>query len=122
MVGYHYKGSLLLCFDAVDQWYEWLSINHALHSVVWIKIAKKGALLKTVTYDDARNVAIAFGWIDGLINAYDDECYLLRCTPRKPHSKWSESTRAVAEQLIAKGEMTNAGMLHVEAAKRDGRW
>jgi uncharacterized protein YdeI (YjbR/CyaY-like superfamily) len=117
-----YKGQPVVECQTVEQWRDWLERNH--HSVpsVWLKFAKKGSGAATVTYEEARDTAIAFGWIDGLINKLDDRYYLTRFTPRKTKSVWSKVNCAVAEQLIAEGAMHPAGLAHVDAAKADGRW
>lgn len=103
-------------------WNNWLARNHAKVDAVWVKFAKKASKKKTVSYIEARDTAIAWGWIDGLINAYDDDYSVRRFTPRRKRSKWSQINRDVAEQLIADGLMQAPGLEQVEAAKADGRW
>ena len=89
---------------------------------VWLEIAKKGSEIDSVSYADAIEVALCFGWIDGQKAAADDDHWLQRFTPRKPRSRWSKINRDKATDLIERGEMQPAGLREVEAAKRDGRW
>jgi uncharacterized protein YdeI (YjbR/CyaY-like superfamily) len=89
---------------------------------LWVKLAKKNAGIESISYEEARDHAIAFGWIDGLKNALDDQFYTIRFTPRRKRSKWSKINRQVVEQLIASGHMEAPGLVQVEAARADGRW
>lgn len=117
-----HKGLPVLPFASKAAWGRWLRSNHAKSEGLWIALAKKGAGVATVSYEEARDVALAWGWIDGLVNARDERWYLLRFTPRRARSKWSKINREIAEQLIAAGEMKPPGLAQVEAAKADGRW
>jgi len=117
-----YKDLPVYAFESVATWRAWLLENHTTQPGAWIKLAKKGTGVTTTTYEEARDTAIEFGWIDGLINAYDEIYYLTRFTPRKAKSNWSKVNCAVAERLIASGLMQPAGLAQVEAAKKDGRW
>jgi uncharacterized protein YdeI (YjbR/CyaY-like superfamily) len=87
-----------------------------------MKIAKKDSGIESVTYDEALDVALAYGWIDGQKKAFDESYWLQKFTPRGPKSIWSKINTEKAEALIAKGEMKEAGMRAIEAAKQDGRW
>jgi uncharacterized protein YdeI (YjbR/CyaY-like superfamily) len=89
---------------------------------VWLKLAKKGSSSTSLTYPSALAVALAWGWIDGQKNKFDDAWWLQRFTPRTPKSPWSKINRAKAEALIASGSMEAPGLAEVERAKRDGRW
>ncbi|HET9163800.1 MAG TPA: YdeI/OmpD-associated family protein [Solirubrobacterales bacterium] len=89
---------------------------------VWLKIAKKGSGAKSVTYAEALEVALCFGWIDSQKRGYDEKHFLQRFTPRRPRGRWSRINRERAEGLIASGRMRPAGLAEVEAAKGDGRW
>jgi uncharacterized protein YdeI (YjbR/CyaY-like superfamily) len=109
-------------FPSRAGWAAWLSEHHASTDGVWLKIAKRGSGLDTVSYSEALDVALCHGWIDGQKAALDDRHWLQRFTPRRPRSKWSKSNRARAVELIERGEMTPAGLREVERAKRDGRW
>lgn len=104
------------------EWVVWLKANGQQEDGVWVKLAKKGSGVESVTYEEAREGAIMYGWIDGLINAYDEKVYVTRFTPRRPKGLWSKINRTIAEQLIEEGKMTAAGLAAVEAARADGRW
>ena len=89
---------------------------------VWLKLAKKGAGIESVTHPEALEVALSYGWIDGRRRSLDEHSWLQRFTPRGPRSKWSKMNRAKAIELIERGEMKPAGLREVERAKEDGRW
>ena len=89
---------------------------------VWLKIAKKGAPETSVTYAEALEVALCFGWIDSQKRGLDETHFLQRFTPRRPRGRWSKINREKAEALIDSGRMRPAGIAEVEAAKADGRW
>jgi uncharacterized protein YdeI (YjbR/CyaY-like superfamily) len=113
---------LVKAFRTQRAWETWLARNHERASEVWVKLAKKGSRIPSVTYDDAVESALCYGWIDGLTRGLDDDFYVMRFTPRRPKSNWSRANVAKAEALIAAGRMQPAGLRHVEAAKADGRW
>lgn len=112
----------ILPFDSRRSWEAWLEENHATSNGLWLKIAKKGAGLETVSYAEALDVALCYGWIDGQKGKLDDDYWLQRFTPRRPRSKWSRVNREKATKLIESGEMKPAGLREVERAKADGRW
>jgi uncharacterized protein YdeI (YjbR/CyaY-like superfamily) len=112
---------VLTCRDGAE-WEAWLADHHALRSGVWLKIAKKGAGLPSVTISEALDVALCYGWIDGQRKALDDRWYLQKYTPRRPRSSWSRINVGKAEVLIAAGRMREPGMAAIQAAKADGRW
>lgn len=101
---------------------KWLSANHARETELWLKIHKKDSGLPTVTYKEALDVALCWGWIDGLKKSYDDKSFLQRFTPRRPKSIWSQVNREHVARLVKAGRMTPHGQKHVDAAKSDGRW
>lgn len=103
-------------------WERWLNRHHAQSPGVWLKLAKKGAGVATVTYAEALELAICFGWIDGQKAAHDTWFWLQRFTPRGRRSKWSQINRDKATQLIAAQRMKPAGLTAVRAAIEDGRW
>jgi uncharacterized protein YdeI (YjbR/CyaY-like superfamily) len=109
-------------FASRDAWEQWLDREHATSRGVWLQIAKKGTPVGSVSYDEALEVALCYGWIDGQKAAGDETHWLQRFTPRKPRSKWSKINRDRAEALIAQGRMTPAGLREVERAQADGRW
>jgi uncharacterized protein YdeI (YjbR/CyaY-like superfamily) len=101
---------------------KWLAKNHERETELWLKIHKKGSALPTVTYAEAVDVALCWGWIDGLKKPFDDKSFLQRFTPRKPKSVWSQINREHVARLIAARRMTEHGKRHVDAAMADGRW
>jgi uncharacterized protein YdeI (YjbR/CyaY-like superfamily) len=104
-------------------WSKWLAAHHADRPGVWLKLAKKDSgAPETLTYAEALEEAIRYGWIDGQKAAHDATHWLQRFTPRSASSKWSQVNRQTAERLIEADRMTPAGLAPVEAAKRDGRW
>jgi uncharacterized protein YdeI (YjbR/CyaY-like superfamily) len=105
-----------------EAWGKWLATNHASSPGVLLKIAKKGCPEPSVTYAEAVEAALAWGWIDGQKGAIDDWWWLQRFTPRGPRSPWSKINRDKALALIASGAMESPGLAEVERAKRDGRW
>jgi uncharacterized protein YdeI (YjbR/CyaY-like superfamily) len=116
------KGLPVLAFSSDEEWRQWLHVHHTDQPGVWFKFAKKASGILSVTYEEARNQAIAYGWIDGLKYPFDATYYLIRFTPRKAKSGWSKVNRLVVEKLIQDGLMQPAGLAQVEAAKKDGRW
>ena len=109
-------------FADAAAWAEWLSQHHDSEPELWLRIFKKGSAVPTVTYAEALDVALCWGWIDGLKKSYDADSFLQRFTPRKAKSIWSQVNREHVARLIAQGRMTEHGMRHVDAAKADGRW
>jgi uncharacterized protein YdeI (YjbR/CyaY-like superfamily) len=89
---------------------------------VWLKLAKKGSGIESVSQAEAVEAALCYGWIDGQAQSIDESYWLQRFTPRTARSKWSKRNRARAIQLIERGEMKPAGLREVERAKSDGRW
>jgi uncharacterized protein YdeI (YjbR/CyaY-like superfamily) len=96
--------------------------NHARESEIWLKIHKKSSGLPTVTSAQALDVALCWGWIDGIRKSFDDTSFLQRYTPRRPRSIWSQINRDNVARLTAAGRMTPHGQRQVDAAKADGRW
>ncbi len=117
-----HKGLPMLAFATQAKFRTWLRRDHRQDEGVWVMFAKKNSGATTTSYEKAREEAIAWGWIDGLINAYDQTYYLLRFTPRRARSKWSLINREIAEALIDAGAMHPSGLAQVEAAQKDGRW
>ena len=112
----------ILAFPHRGAWEAWLERNHATSPGVWLKLAKKGAPSSTVTYAEALEEAIRYGWIDGQKRGYDESYWLQRFTPRGPRSRWSQVNRRKAAELIEQGRMRPAGLAQVRAAQQDGRW
>ena len=109
-------------FASQKQWAAWLAKQHDASVGVWLKLAKKDSGIASVTYDEAVDVALCYGWIDGQKKGFDDKYWLQKFTPRGQKSIWSKINTEKAERLIASGEMKRAGLKAVEAAKQDGRW
>jgi len=116
------NSGLPLLFEDRETWFCWLRKNHATSSGVWLRIAKKGAILRSVSYLQAVDAALCFGWIDGQKKSDDESYWLQRFTPRSEKSIWSKINREKAIRLIELGQMNAAGLREVERAKRDGRW
>jgi len=112
----------ILPFASGEAWERWLHEHHETAPGVWIRFAKKGSGVPTVTYLDALRVALRFGWIDGQARSLDERFYLQRFTPRRARSIWSKRNRDFATALIEAGRMQPAGLREVERAKADGRW
>jgi uncharacterized protein YdeI (YjbR/CyaY-like superfamily) len=105
--------------DALDRW---LERQPESSPGLWIKFAKAGSGIPSVTKTEAIDAALCHGWIDGQLDKYDDQHWLVRFTPRKARSKWSQVNRKRATQLLEAGRMSQRGIAQVEAAKVDGRW
>ncbi|MDQ3864126.1 MAG: YdeI/OmpD-associated family protein [Actinomycetota bacterium] len=112
----------IVSFASRDAWEAFLEGRHTTSDGLWLKIAKKGSGIDSVTYDQAVEVALCYGWIDGQARKFDGYYYLQRFTPRRPRSKWSKVNRKRAMELIERGVMKAAGLREVERAKADGRW
>jgi uncharacterized protein YdeI (YjbR/CyaY-like superfamily) len=110
-------------FATAEDWEAWLREHHeTVTAGVWIKFARKASGIPTVTYGEALQVALRFGWIDGQARSVDERFYLQRFTPRRARSVWSKRNREFATALIEAGEMEPAGLREVERARADGRW
>ena len=109
-------------FENAAAFWQWLELNHASEPELWLKIFKKGSGRKTISWDESVVEALCWGWIDGIKKSFDDEAYLQRFTPRRKRSNWSKRNRGHVERLIAEGRMQEPGLVHVRAAKADGRW
>lgn len=112
----------VLPFASREAWEAWLAEQHATADGLWLKLAKKGSGIDSVTRAEALEVALTYGWIDGQGRTLDDHWWLQRFTPRRARSKWSMINREAATRLIERGEMKPAGLREVERAKADGRW
>lgn len=112
----------ILPFGSRASWESWLAENHETSKGLWLKIAKKGSGVETVSYAEALDAALCYGWIDGQKGRFDEDYWLQRFTPRKPRSKWSKVNREKATKLTESGEMKPSGLREVERAMADGRW
>ena len=109
-------------FETQQDWEAWLKEHHSEAAGVWLKLAKKGAGIASITYAEALESALCYGWIDGQKASFDDRYWLQKFTPRRPKSIWSRINCEKATALIAQGRMQPAGLRQVELAKADGRW
>jgi uncharacterized protein YdeI (YjbR/CyaY-like superfamily) len=109
-------------FSTQAAWRKWLEANHSKSPGIWLRVAKKGSPRKSVTYQEAVEVALCFGWIDGRMRSVDDRHFVQSFTPRRRKSRWSKINRDKAEALIAAGRMRPAGLRAIEEARADGRW
>ena len=112
----------LMTFTNPQDLRAWLATNCHQSNGVWLRIYKKQSGVRSVTYAEALDQALCFGWIDGQRKAYDEQSWLQRFTPRRSKSAWSKINTERAERLIESGEMTAAGLKEIDAAKADGRW
>ncbi len=109
-------------FESQKDWEAWLEEHHDTSVGLWLKISKKDSGIDSVSYSEALDVALIYGWIDSQKASFDDKCWLQRFTPRRPKSKWSKVNRKKATELIEQGKMKPAGLKQVELARQDGRW
>ena len=109
-------------FSGTAAWESWLAEEHERSPGIWLKIPKKGSGGRGVSYAEALEVALCYGWIDGQKRGLDDDYWLQRFTPRKPGSRWSKINTDKAGELIEAGRMRPAGLRQVELARADGRW
>ena len=117
-----HKGLPILAFQSQAGWDAWLA-HHGAGSVgIWVRFAKKSARALGDSKPEAIETALAYGWIDGQLDRFDDQSWLVRFTPRGPKSKWSQINRDTALRLIAEGRMNPSGLAEVNRAKADGRW
>ncbi|MGI5178021.1 YdeI/OmpD-associated family protein [Dactylosporangium sp. CA-152071] len=100
----------------------WLESHHGQEGEIWILVGKKGSGITSISVQEALDVALCFGWIDGQRKSFDDRHFLQRYVPRRPRSTWSQVNVAKVEALTAAGRMRPAGLAEVERARADGRW
>jgi uncharacterized protein YdeI (YjbR/CyaY-like superfamily) len=112
----------VLAFPDQAAFEEWLEAEHATAPGCYVKLAKKGAGVPSVTRDEMVESLLCFGWIDGRSNSVDEHWWLTRVTPRRPRSVWSRKNVGIVGELTAAGRMRPAGIAQVEAARADGRW
>jgi len=114
--------SPVLTFVQKKAWAAWLAKNHDQSAGVWLRLAKKASGVKSVSYDEALDVALCYGWIDGQAKRADEQFWLQKFTPRSKRSLWSKRNRERVSALIAARAMRAAGLAEIERAKADGRW
>lgn len=111
-----------LHFTTPDEWRAWLQANHATEKDVWLTFYKKHSATPSITFEEATDEALSFGWIDSSMKRIDDEKYVLRYTSRRKGSNWSERNKKRVAELIEQGRMTEAGLAKIEEAKQSGKW
>jgi uncharacterized protein YdeI (YjbR/CyaY-like superfamily) len=109
-------------FKSAAAFAKWMAANHAREDELWLKVHKKDSGLPSVTTAEALDVALCWGWIDGIRKSFDAQSFLQRYTPRRARSLWSQINRDHVARLTAAGHMTPHGQKQVDAAKADGRW
>lgn len=109
-------------FSTPKSWETWLEKNHAKSTGLWVRLAKKDSGLKSITYFEALDIALCYGWIDSQKKGHDEISWIQRFTPRGTRSIWSKVNRDKALEFIKSGQMKPAGLKAVESAKADGRW
>ena len=112
----------VIAFRDAAEFEAWLDAHVDKQSGVWLKLAKKGSGIPSLTADEAVDVGLCYGWISGRRKALDDDYYLQKYVPRRPRSRWSQVNVAKVERLTAAGRIRPSGLAEVEAAKADGRW
>ena len=109
-------------FRTDKEWEKWLSKNYHKPDGVWLKFFKKNSGVKSLNYDAALDVALCYGWIDALVNKFDDKSYVQRFTPRRAQSLWSKRNREHVARLIKSGRMRKPGFAAIAEAKKNGQW
>jgi uncharacterized protein YdeI (YjbR/CyaY-like superfamily) len=112
----------ILTFTSTKEFTSWLSKHQKMSLGIWIRLFKVKSEVPTITYAEALDIALCYGWIDGQKKAFDKESWLQKFTPRRLKSKWSKRNRQIVERLYKLGMMKPAGIKEVESAKADGRW
>lgn len=113
---------MILSFSTPEEFRKWLKENHDISDGIWIRIFKKSSETTTITYAEALDEALCYGWIDGQKKPHDSESWLQKFCRRRPKSGWSKINTGHAERLMRTGRMRAAGRKEIEAAKKDGRW
>jgi uncharacterized protein YdeI (YjbR/CyaY-like superfamily) len=119
---FEHKGIPVLAFEDTNAFHAWLKKNHKQETAVWIRIYKVQSGFESITRQALIDTVLCWGWIDGLVNKYDEVSYLLRISMRRPKSIWSKINAAKVEELMASGLMQPSGLEQVNKAKADGRW
>ncbi len=112
----------VVLFNNQKSWETWLASHCESSPGLWLRLAKKSSDIQSVTYQEALDIALCYGWIDGQKKSYDDESWLQKFTPRGTRSIWSKINRSKALKLIEEGRMTPSGLASIERAKQNGQW
>jgi uncharacterized protein YdeI (YjbR/CyaY-like superfamily) len=115
-------GVEVIAFQDASAWESWLAAHHERQSGVWLKLAKKGTGIPSVTSDEVVDVGLCYGWVSGQRRSYDESFYLQKYVPRRPGSLWSQVNVDKVEKLLVAGRMREPGLREVRAAQADGRW
>jgi uncharacterized protein YdeI (YjbR/CyaY-like superfamily) len=115
-------GLPVIAFASASDWEQWLSRQPRSSKGIWLKLAKKGARIESVSRQEAIDGALCYGWIDGQLQKFDERYWLVRFTPRSAKSKWSSINQTRVQTLIDAGRVNAAGLEEVKRAKADGRW
>lgn len=115
-------GAEIITFEDAAAWEAWLADNYELQAGVWLKLAKKGSGVPSVTSMEVVEIGLCYGWISGQRKGFDEVYYLQKYVPRRPRSSWSRVNVDLVEELLAAGRMREPGMVEVRAAQADGRW
>ena len=116
------RGLAILQFPAPQSFYDWLADNHDLTEGIWIRMAKQGSNVASITSDEAVDVGLCWGWISSHRRALDENYYLQKYTPRRPSSNWSKVNVEKVARLSAEGKIRPPGQREIDEAKADGRW
>jgi uncharacterized protein YdeI (YjbR/CyaY-like superfamily) len=111
-----------LRMTTAEEWRAWLRANHAVEKEAWLIFYKKHTGISGVTFEEATEEALSFGWVDSIMKRIDDEKYALRYTPRRKGSAWSEGNKKLVARLIEQRRMTEAGLAKINEAKQSGEW
>ena len=109
-------------FESAQAWEAWLAENHDAAPGLWLKVAKKNSGIDSVSYREAVDIALCYGWIDSQARSFDEAFYLQRFTPRRARSPWSRINRERATALMEQGRIKPPGLREIERAREDGRW
>jgi uncharacterized protein YdeI (YjbR/CyaY-like superfamily) len=112
----------IMTFRDAEEFEAWLDAHVDLRAGVWLKLAKKGSGVPSLTADEAVDVGLCYGWISGQRRSHDEVYYLQKYVPRRARSRWSQVNVARVEELLTAGRMRPSGLTEIEAAKADGRW
>ncbi|WP_158749445.1 YdeI family protein [Acidobacterium sp. S8] len=112
----------IIAFPNQKAWEKWLKPNHQASPGIWLKLARKASVTASITYAEALEVALCYGWIDGQKRSLSDEAWLQKFTPRGKKSIWSKINREKVSALIESGRMQPAGLAEIDRARKDGRW
>lgn len=116
------KTPQILPFASAKEWERWLAKHRDLSVGIWLRFYKKDSGVASVSYDQALEAALSYGWIDGQLRSYDAKSWLRKFTPRRPKSLWSKRNIDLVRRLMKAGRMKPSGLKEVQAAKADGRW